>query len=284
MSSIQAAPVFIGPDDDELEDELGVRARGPVMRFLRQWRSPILSVGFILVVLGAWQLSYELKLINPLYTSAPSQIAAAAWTFLPSSAGLADMRVSGEEFIVGMAASIVVGVTLGLLMGWYHWFEELLALGLNIFYSLPLIALAPLIVLWFGIGLESKMVVVFTASLFPILVSTLTGVKNVDRSLINVARACDVSRLQMFRTVLLPGAVPSIVTGIRLGMATGLIGVIVGEFISSEQGIGFLISQAANNFNIKDLFVGLLVIAFASTILTTILKSIENRFNRWRVQ
>ena len=99
------------------------------------------------------------------------------------------MKVSAQEYGVGIACSIVVGVVLGLLMGWYSVLEETLALALNIFYSLPLVALAPLIVRWFGIGLISKMVVVFVASLFPILVSTLSGVKNVDRTLVTVARS-----------------------------------------------------------------------------------------------
>jgi ABC-type nitrate/sulfonate/bicarbonate transport system permease component len=250
---------------------------------LRRLRSPVLSVGFVVVVLAAWQLASSLKWVNPLYSSSPQQVIVSAWHFLPSSEGLNDMKISGEEFIIGLVCSIIVGVIVGLLMGWYVLIEETLGLALNKFYSLPLVALAPIIVLWFGIGILSKVVVVFVASLFPILISTLTGVKNVDRTLINLARSYNASRLEIWRTILLPAAVPSIVTGIRLGMATGLIGVIVGEFISAEAGVGFLISQAANNFNTDLLFVGLLVLAVVSVILTFGLRAVERHFNRWKV-
>jgi ABC-type nitrate/sulfonate/bicarbonate transport system permease component len=250
---------------------------------LRRLRSPLLSVGFVILVLAAWQLSSSLHWVNPLYSSSPGQVITSAWHFLPSAEGLNDMKISGEEFVIGLACSIVVGVVVGLLMGWYVLIEETLGLALNIFYSLPLVALAPIIVLWFGIGILSKIVVVFVASLFPILISTLTGVKNVDRTLINLARSYNATRMEIWRTILLPAAVPSIVTGIRLGMATGLIGVIVGEFISAEAGVGFLISQAANNFNTDLLFVGLLVLAVVSVILTFALRAVERHFNRWKV-
>ncbi|HEX3789888.1 MAG TPA: ABC transporter permease [Pseudonocardiaceae bacterium] len=256
---------------------------GRVTVVARRLRSPVLSVGFVVVVLAAWQLASSLRWVNPLYSSSPRQVIVSAWTFLPSAEGLNDMKISGEEFAIGLACAIVVGVVIGLLMGWYVLIEETLGLALNVFYSLPLVALAPIIVLWFGIGITSKIVVVFVAALFPILISTLTGVKNVDRTLINLARSYNASRTEIWRTILLPAAVPSIITGIRLGMATGLIGVIVGEFISSEAGVGFLISQAANNFNTDLLFVGLLVLAVVSVILTFVLRAIERRFSRWKV-
>jgi ABC-type nitrate/sulfonate/bicarbonate transport system permease component len=268
------------PVDDQPTGRAGSGRTGSSFR---RFRPTILSVGFVVVVLAAWQLFSSMHWVNPLYSSSPVQVITSAIHFLPSAEGLHDMAVSGQEFVIGLACSIVVGVVLGLLMGWYLVLEETLGLALNIFYSLPLVALAPIIVLWFGIGILSKIVVVFVASLFPILISTLTGVKNVDRTLINLARSYNASRLEIWRTILLPAAVPSIVTGIRLGMATGLIGVIVGEFISAEAGVGFLISQAANNFNTDLLFVGLLVLAVVSVLLTFVLRAVERHFNRWKV-
>ncbi len=278
-TALSPSPPSAVPDTAADEAEPAAGPRFP----LRKWRSPALSTGFVLLVLAMWQVSAALKWFNPLYTSSPKAVLISAYHFIPSAEGLTDMRVSGEEFATGLLMAIVVGVGLGLLMGWYSLLEETLNLALNIFYSLPLVALAPIIVLWFGIGIASKVVVVFVASLFPILVSTLTGVKNVDRSLLNLARSCNASRSQIWRTILLPGAVPSIVTGVRLGMATALIGVVVGEFIASSAGIGYLVSQAANNFNIDLLFVGLLIIAVASVVLTVVLKAVERHFNKWRV-
>jgi ABC-type nitrate/sulfonate/bicarbonate transport system permease component len=262
-------------------------AAGGANRFaqrVRRLRAPILAVGLVVIVIAAWQLSVSLGWVNRIYTSEPSTIAVAASHFIPSSAGLQDMATSGEELLIGFGLSIVVGVVLGLLMGRYVLLEEATSLGLNIFYSLPLLALAPILVLWFGIGIESKIVVVFLASLFPILVSTLTGVKNVDSSLKDMARSYRANDIQMWLTVLLPASLPSILSGIRIGMAGALVGVVVGEFISSSSGIGFLISQSANNFNITDMFVGLLILAVVSLILTVILRRLDSHFSKWRTR
>ncbi|HEY6493328.1 MAG TPA: ABC transporter permease [Trebonia sp.] len=251
---------------------------------LRRLRAPVLSIGLLVLIIAAWQLCASLGWVSSTYTSEPSQIAVSAYHYIPSSTGLSDMATSGEELVIGFGLSIAVGVTLGLLMGRYVIFEEAANLSLNIFYSLPLLALAPIIVLWFGIGIESKIVVVFLASLFPILVSTLTGVKNVDAILKDMARSYRANDLQMWLTILLPASFPSILSGIRIGMAGALVGVVVGEFISSSSGIGFLISQSANNFNITLMFVGLLVLAVASLILTVILKKLDSHFSKWRTR
>lgn len=268
-----------------LEPRPGARSRagGPGAWFSRR-RGPILSVALVVVVIAAWQLFASQGWVNRVYTSEPSTIVSAAWHYLPSAQGLADLGTSLEELAIGFALSITVGVTLGLLMGRYRLFEETTSLGLNIFYSLPLIALAPIIVLWFGIGIESKIVVVFLASLFPILVSTLTGVKNVDATIKDMARSYRAKERQLWLTILLPASVPSILSGIRIGMAGALVGVVVGEFISSSEGIGFLISQSANNFNITDVFVGLLVLAVISLILTVILRKLDSHFSKWRTR
>lgn len=258
--------------------------RSSFARWIRRARAPILAVGFVVIIIAAWQLSATVGWVNRIYTSEPSTIAVAAWHFIPSSAGLQDMATSGEELVIGFSLSIIVGVVLGLLMGRYMLLEEATSLGLNIFYSLPLLALAPILVLWFGIGIESKIVVVFLASLFPILVSTLTGVKNVDSSLKDMARSYRANDIQMWLTVLLPASLPSILSGIRIGMAGALVGVVVGEFISSSSGIGFLISQSANNFNITDMFVGLLILAVVSLILTVILRRLDSHFSKWRTR
>jgi ABC-type nitrate/sulfonate/bicarbonate transport system permease component len=251
---------------------------------VRRLRAPIMATGLVVLIIAAWQLSVSLGWVASTYTSEPSQIIVSAYHFIPSSAGLQDMATSGEELVIGFGLSIVVGVTLGLLMGRYALLEEATSLSLNIFYSLPLLALAPIIVLWFGIGIESKIVVVFLASLFPILVSTLTGVKNVDSTLKDMARSYRANDVQMWLTILLPASLPSILSGIRIGMAGALVGVVVGEFISSSSGIGFLISQSANNFNITLMFVGLLVLAVASLILTVILKKLDSHFSKWRTR
>jgi ABC-type nitrate/sulfonate/bicarbonate transport system permease component len=252
--------------------------------WLARHRAAVLSVAFLILILAAWQLCASLHLADPIYTSSPQRIAVALYHFLPTHAALEDLEVSGVEFGAGLGLAIVGGVSFGLLLGRYPVLDETTSLSLNIFYSMPLIALAPILVLWFGIGVPSKIAVVFTASFFPILLTTQSGVRNVDRTLVDLARSYRASEVQIWRTVLLPGAVPSIVTGIRLGMVMALIGVVVGEFIASSAGLGYLVSVAANNFNIDLLFVGLTIIAIAAMILTFVLRSVERRFNKWRTQ
>jgi NitT/TauT family transport system permease protein len=251
---------------------------------VRRYRPVLLSLSLLVLVIGAWQLSGQFRWINPVYTSTPWAIVVAAYHFLPSAEGLNDLKVSGEEVGIGLALAIVVGVIFGLLMGWYRYLEEATGLVINIFYSIPLIALAPLLVMWFGIGIMSKIVIVFLSALFPILISTLLGVKNVDKVLLDVARSFNAGRLQIWRTVLLPASVPSVITGVRLGMVGALVGVVVGEFIAATAGIGFLITVAANNFNTTLMFVGVLVIAISAVILTTLLRAVERRFSSWRVE
>lgn len=252
--------------------------------WLRQHRATLLSIVFLILIFAAWQICASLSVVDPIYTSSPWRIVVALYHFIPTHEAAEDVRVSGTEFGIGLGLSIVAGVTFGLLLGRYPVLDETTSLSLNIFYSMPLIALAPILVLWFGIGLESKVAVVFTASFFPILLTTQTGVKNVDVTLVELARSYNADEFQVWRTVLLPGAVPSIVTGVRLGMVMGLIGVVVGEFISSSAGLGYLVSVAANNFNIDLLFVGLTIIASAALILTFALRAVERHFSRWRTQ
>jgi ABC-type nitrate/sulfonate/bicarbonate transport system permease component len=283
--ALPQAPGPVPPDGTRQEGSSSDASMArPLRTALRRSRRPVLSVGFVLLVLASWQLSSTLRWVNPLYTSSPKGIAVEAYNFLPTHDGLLDMRVSGEEFILGFILAIIAGVALGLLMGTFPIFEELTGLSLNLFYSMPLIALAPLLVLWTGIGLMSKVAVVFLAALFPIMLSTLTGVRQVDKTLINVARSFNAKPLQIWRAVVLPAAVPSIITGIRLGMVAGLIGVIVGEFISSSAGIGYLVVLAGNDFNTTLMFVGLLVIVVVAGILTALLRLAERHFSDWRTE
>ena len=257
----------------------------PKTWWLRLWflrfRSTILSLSVLLLILISWQVSASIHLVNTLYTSSPFQILSSAYHFIPSRAGLNDMKVTGEEFGIGVGLAIILGIIFGLLLGFYPVLDEAAGLSLNLFYSMPLIALAPLFVLWFGIGLLSKVMVVLLAAIFPILVTTSSGAKNVDRGLLEVARFYNASRRQLWTTVLLPAAVPPIVSGVRLGILTGMIGVIVAEFIVSSAGIGYIIDLGSTDFNSTLTFMGLFIVVAAAGILTSVLRRIERHFSKW---
>jgi NitT/TauT family transport system permease protein len=189
---------------------------------------------------------------------------------------------SGRNFLLGFAGAAIAGVALGILVGWYRRLRLLMDPFVNALYATPRIALIPLIILWFGIGIGSKVFVVFLSAFFPILVNTIAGVKALDHDLLRAARSFCASDRQIFTTVALPGSVPFILTGVRQGVAHGLIGVVVGEMFAGSRGIGFMIAYGGQTFATDTLFVGVAIIAFAGIILTWLAERLQQRFSQWR--
>jgi ABC-type nitrate/sulfonate/bicarbonate transport system permease component len=153
---------------------------------------------------------------------------------------------------------------------------------INALYATPRVAMIPLIIIWFGIGIWSKVFIVFITAFFPILLNTVGGMRAIDRDLLRAARAFCASDRQIFMTVAIPGAVPFILTCIRQGVALGLIGVVVGEMFGGSQGIGFMVAYGGQTFATDTLFVGVLILAFAGIALTSLAEQLEKRFSRWR--
>ena len=235
------------------------------------------------LVLGAWEASADLKLVNPVFSSKPSAIAIEAKRyFFEGGGGFHAAQVSATEFIIGFTLALGAGLILGLAIGWWRWLDYLFDPLINIGYAVPRIALVPLFVVWFGIGIQSKLAIVFLSAVFPILLNTITGVKTTDAGLLRVARSFKASNFQLFRTVVLPGALPQIVTGIRLGIGLGLVGMIVGELVSSTAGLGYTIETAGNNFQMSLMFVAVGVVSLAGVVLSQLLRIVERRLDRWR--
>jgi len=250
--------------------------------YYQRHESLILGGGSILLILGLWEAAWKARLISPLFFSGPSAIArqmAYAWTkgHLKS-----DLVYSGTNFILGFAAAVVAGVTLGILIGWYRKLRMLLDPTLTALYATPRVAMIPLILIWFGIGMWSKVFIVFISAFFPILVNTVGGMRAIDRDLLRAARAFCASDWQIFKTVAIPGSVPFILTGIRQGVALGLIGVVVGEMFGGSEGIGFMVAYGGQTFATDTLFVGVVIIAVAGIVLTWIAERLERRFSQWR--
>ena len=236
----------------------------------------------VLVALAAWEAAGRLRLVDPLFISAPSRIVAAGIELFASGGLWNDLRVSGIEFLAGFALSVLVGIPLGLVMGWYRRVAYVLDPFVNAFYATPRVALLPLVVIWVGIGIWSKIAIVFLGAVFPVLLSTYSGVRTTDARLLRAARSFGADDLQIFRTLILPGSVPFIVTGLRLGVGRALIGVVVGELYAATAGIGFLISVAGNSFQTDKVFVGVLLIALVGIVSMELLGRLERRFERWR--
>ncbi len=260
-----------------------VRTAGPPQRsFYKRHEATILGGGGVLVTFAIWQSCWAAGWISPLFFTGPSAIARRFYDDLLHGRLLSDIAYSGRNFVLGFILALAAGVVLGVLVGWYRRLEMLLNPFLNSLYATPRIAMIPLIIIWFGIGMWSKVFIVFLSAFFPILVNTIGGIKATDADLLRAARAFCASDWQIFTTLAIPGAVPFILTGVRQGVALGLIGVVVGEMFGGSEGIGFMVAYGGQTFATDTLFVGVVIIAFAGILLTSLAERMERHFSRWR--
>ncbi|TDC49255.1 ABC transporter permease [Jiangella ureilytica] len=190
--------------------------------------------------------------------------------------------VSFQEFFYGLLLAVLVGVPLGMAVGISTRVRDYVQPWISGFYSTPLIALAPLFILWLGIGIVSKVAVVFAMALFPITINTTAGIKNTDQDLIDVARAFGYSRTDIFRKVLLPSALSFIVTGFRLAVGRGIVAVVVAEFFGSRGGLGYLILVSSQSFAMDRLLLAVLLLAFTGVIGIGLVGRLERRLAPWR--
>jgi ABC-type nitrate/sulfonate/bicarbonate transport system permease component len=254
----------------------------PRKSFYKKHESGILGGIAVVITLAVWQAFWSAGKISPLFMSGPSAIAKRFHDDLLHGNLLSDLAYSGKNFAIGFFLAVVAGVVMGVIVGWYKRVEMLAGPFLNGLYATPRVAMVPLIIIWFGIGMWSKVFIVFISAFFPVLVNTIGGIRAIDRDLLRAARAYCATDRQIFTTLAIPGAVPFILTGVRQGVALGLIGVVVGEMFGGSQGIGFMVAYGGQTFATDTLFVGVLIIAFAGIILTSLAEQLEKRFSRWR--
>jgi NitT/TauT family transport system permease protein len=245
-----------------------------------------LIIGTLSVVLAltAWQLVANARIYSVLFLPGPWDVAQAFVKLFQTDDIWLDIGTSGTEMGIGYGMAIVVGLVIGLLMGWYTRFQFALDPFVNFFYSTPRIVLIPLFILWFGIEMTPKIAVIFLGALFPIIINTMAGVRNTEAALLRVARSFGASDALIFRRVVLPGSVPFILTGFRLGIGHALTGVVVAELIAAKHGVGQLIAIAGQTFQTPKMLAGVILIAGTGMLLTTLLQRIENRFQSWRPQ
>jgi NitT/TauT family transport system permease protein len=235
-------------------------------------------VAFVIV----WQLVAFRRVMPELFLPGPIDIGNQLVAYVAKGQIWPDMWISGQELMYGFGLSIVVGLPVGILMGWYKRLNQALDPFVTFFYTIPRIALTPLLIIWFGIGINSKIAIVFLGAIFAILINTAAGVKSLDPALLKAARSFGASDAQLFRTVVLPGSVPFILTGLRLGLGHAITGVVVGELVAAQAGVGLMMATAGATFQTSKVFVGLVIFATAGLILTSILARIEQRFQTWK--
>jgi len=250
--------------------------------FYERHEGLILGGGALLTVLAVWEYIWIKQWVSPLFFSGPSAIAKQFWYLVTEGSLRTDILFSGKNFVLGLTSATVAGVVLGVLIGWYKKIRLILDPLINPLYALPRLAMMPLIIMWFGTDWKSKVFIVFLSSFFPILVNTVAGIRSLDPDLLRAARAFCASDWQIFKTVAVPGSVPFILTGIRQGVALGLIGVVVGEMFGGSEGVGFLVAYGGQTFQTDTVFVGVVIIAVSGLVLTFLTERLERRFSRWR--
>ncbi len=250
--------------------------------FYQRHEATILGSSSILLLLAAWEAAWQAKLISPLFFSGPSAIAKQAVYAWTEGNLKGDLIYSSTNFILGFTAAVIAGVASGIIIGWYKGIRLFVDPLLSALNATPRVAMVPLILIWFGIDYKSKVFIIFLSAFFPVLVNTVGGMRAIDRDLLRAARAFCASDWQIFKTVAIPGSVPFILTGVRQGVALGLIGVVVGEMFGGSQGIGFMVAYGGQTLATDTLFVGVTIIAAAGILLTWLAERLERRFSRWR--
>ena len=243
------------------------------------------NIGTITVIMTLiiWEFIYRSGIINPIFLSSPIKILQVGYKLIKSGVLIDSLLFTLRNFLVGFALAAIVGILIGLLTGWYRSLGVAFDPFLTAMLGTPRIVLLPLITLWVGVGFSSKVIIVFIAGVFPIILNTMTGVKNLDPNLIRVADCFGASATQSFITLALPGALPSIVSGLRVGIGQSLVGCIAAEMFVSTGGIGYFVAQSSANFNVDRVFTGIIVIVIMGMAISSSVKWLEARLLRHHV-
>lgn len=270
---------------EEVLLDIRVAEASALYKFYLNQEKKILGTASVLAFLTVWELvGGTFQLINPMFMSAPSLIWKAAVGLFASGEIWNDLRVSGLEFFWGYLLSVAFGIPFGIMVGWYKRASAIFDPFINAMNATPRVALLPLVIIWLGIGILSKVGIIFLGAVFPILINTRDGVKTTPHNLLTAAKSFGAGEWQIFKSVVLPSTLPFILTGLRLGVGRALIGVMVGELYAATAGIGFMITVAGATFQTDKVFVGVLIFAITGVIAMELLTKLEGRFDKWRVK
>jgi len=235
--------------------------------------------GFLALILAVWQIVGPH--IDPIFSTYPTKIAVAFYKLTLSGDLGHYLSQSLEVMFYGLLSAILVGIPLAVLMARVRWLDWALEFPINAMYATPLVALVPLLVLWFGIYLKAKIIVVFLFAVFPILINTYQGVRECDENMLEVARSFRSSEWRIWQDILLPFALPYIAAGVRLAIGRGLVGMVIAEFYTTISGLGFMITRYANNFEMDKTFVPVIVLMALGVSFSSGLKWLEHRIAPW---
>ncbi len=234
-----------------------------------------------LAFLAFWQWASG-RLIRPIYVSRPTDIAARLYQLFATGEIWPNLATTGEEVVLGYALGVAAGILAGYGLGRRPRAAGIVEPYLMAFYGIPKVALAPLFVIWFGIGIWSKVALAATMVFFLVFYTVYAGVRAVDRELVNLARVMGAGDRQLGRHVYFPAAAPAIVLGMRMSIPYAVIGVIVGEFASALHGLGLFINYASSTYDPAGVFAGIAVLLAFVLLANMLATRIERRVLRWQ--
>ena len=238
--------------------------------------------GVFVVVAGAWQLAAMRGIINPVFTGMPTRIAVKFVEAITGPALNVDARATVIAALIGASAASVLGIASAFVLAQSDVWRRIFDPYFTVLNGLPRVALAPLFLLWFGIGLMSKIMLAASITFFVTFYNTMVGVDSVDRDHLLLARAMGASRLQVFLKFVVPSAVPSIFNGLQLGFVYGMLGTVASEMLAGEHGLGVLLTRQAALFQMDDYFATLMLLALATTAISGTLEFVRRRLLRWQ--
>ncbi|HWK23089.1 MAG TPA: ABC transporter permease [Ureibacillus sp.] len=236
----------------------------------------------LILFLVLWQIAPAIGLADPAFLPPFSEVAVAWWHLLISGELWAHFQASILRSIAGFGLALVIGIPLGLLIGWYPLARDLFTPILELFRNTAALALLPVFILILGIGEVSKISIILFACTWPILLNTITAVKNVDPLLIKSARSMNISSFKLFYKVILPASVPTIFTGVRMAGTGAILVLIAAEMVGAKEGLGYYITYAQYNFLIPEMYAGIITISVLGLIINFVLVKLEKHFSKWK--
>lgn len=241
------------------------------------------STAVIILLLLLWEIAPRIGLVDRTFFPPFSKIVEGLWGLIVSGDLYAHFKASMVRSLSGFGLAIFIAIPLGIIIGWYPWAKELLNPILELFRNTAALALLPVFILLLGIGETSKISIVLFACVFPILLNTIDAVGNVDPLLIRSAKSLGLSSYQLFSKVIIPASIPTIFTGIRMSGSASILVLIAAEMVGAKEGLGYLISYTQMNFQIPEMYAGIITISILGFILNYLLVSIEKKLSKWKV-
>lgn len=267
------------PLSTKKQDELQEHRVNPVAAKLKLYAARFVLFAIFVV---AWEAGVRYKVIDPYFTSQPTEIAKRLYDWAVGGQLIQHVPITIFEALVGFLLGTLVGGITGFIFGWFDKVADLLDPFIIAIYSLPKVALAPLFILWFGIGIETKIILTATIVFFLVFFNTYAGVRDTSRELVDIIRLMGAGTLQVLWRVVLPSALTVIFVGLRVSVPYALIGAVVGEIMASNRGIGFLLTNSTGQFDTSGAFAALVLLVIISTAFNALIVALEKYLLRWK--